>query len=393
MKNKLTIILGMVLLVGIVAAANTLSNLEGITIPVSPVIAGNTFSANFSFDYLADGTNEDNSPLIIKLNLTSGDQTSFPVWKGDFEIEGFLDKCIWNIFGVCVFSKTVPFSCSEEETQEIVNPIDTTTINNVPKGTFYCYNAEGDLKLNEHDDVFLNITSHPALYPSQYTLMAEMFYLNDTTNPIVIILNENYFDQYFRDGSYVDFEASITDGRGIQNYNSYIETTSQDFSFSKELVSGSIYHFYQTLPTTIQEGDWVLNVTATDTSGNGASDNTIIKIDKTGPVITLVSPEEDVVVSEIIPLEINVTDEKSGTDPSSVDYRLREIIDGQICPEIGVPLGDYTCTRTDWINIPYIALTTELYGEDVNTTELNLTSGEYWLDVKAQDILGNENYL
>jgi len=105
MKNKLTIILGMVLLVGIVAAANTLSNLEGITIPVSPVIAGNTFSANFSFDYLADGTNEDNSPLIIKLNLTSGDQTSFPVWKGDFEIEGFLDKCIWNIFGVCVFSK------------------------------------------------------------------------------------------------------------------------------------------------------------------------------------------------------------------------------------------------------------------------------------------------
>ena len=137
----------------------------------------------------------------------------------------------------------------------------------------------------------------------------------------------------------------------------------------------------------------MLNVTATDTSGNGASDNTIIKIDKTGPIITLVSPEDDAVVSEIIPLKINVTDEKSGTNKSSVYYRLREIIDGQICPEIGVPLGDYTCTRTDWINIPYITSTTELYGEDVNTTELNLTSGEYWLDVKAQDILGNENYL
>ncbi|MBU2576442.1 MAG: DUF4625 domain-containing protein [Nanoarchaeota archaeon] len=390
MKQKtLTIILGMIFLIGIVAAANTLSNLDvTINIPAN-VIAGDTFTADFSFDYYDNLENEDNSPLIIKLNLTSNDQIKYPVWKGDFEISGLIEKtAIWGIW-----TKTVPFSCSEEETQIIINPIDTTTINNISNGTFYCYNADGDLKLNEHDEVFLYVTSHPALYPSQYTLTAEMFYLNDTTAPIVLILNEEYFDQYFRDGSYVDFEASITDGRGIQNYNSYIETPLYNFSFAKELVSDSVYHFYQTLPGTIPEGDWVLNVTATDTSGNGASDNTIIKIDKTGPVITLVSPGDGEVVSEIIPLKINVTDGKSGTDQSSVYYRLREIVSGQICPEIGVPLGNYTCTRTDWINLPYILSTTELYGKDVNTTELNLTSGEYWLDVKAQDILGNENYL
>ena len=145
MKQKtLTIIFGMIFLVGLVAAANTLSNLEGITIPVSPVIAGNTFSANFSFDYYDNLENEDNSPLIIKLNLTSNDQINYPVRKGDFEISGLIEKtAIWGIW-----TKTVPFSCSENEPQTIINPIDTTTINEVPDGTFYCYDAEGDLKLN-----------------------------------------------------------------------------------------------------------------------------------------------------------------------------------------------------------------------------------------------------
>lgn len=377
----------MFFLIGVVAAANSLDNLEGITIPVSPVIAGNTFTANFSFDYYDNLENEDNVPLIIKLNLTSANQIDYPVGRGDFEISGLIEKSL--IFGL--WTKTVPFSCSEEETQTIINPIDTTTINDIPAGTFYCYDAEGDLKLNEHDEILLDITSHPALYPSQYTLTAEIFYLNDTTTPIVLILNEDYFNQYFRDGSYVDFEASIIDGRGIQNYNAYVETPSQNFSFSKESVGGNVYHFYQTLPGIIQEGYWTLNVTATDTSGNYASDSTILKIDTTGPSINLVSPENISIVSEIIPLKVNASDEKAGTDQDEVYYRLREIVNGQICPEIGIPLGNYSCTRTDWMNLPYNS--TGLYEEDVNTTSLNLTSGEYWLDVKAQDILGNENYL
>ncbi len=377
----------MFFLIGVVAAANSLDNLEGITIPVSPVIAGNTFTANFSFDYYDNLENEDNVPLIIKLNLTSANQIDYPVGRGDFEISGLIEKSL--IFGL--WTKTVPFSCSEEETQTIINPIDTTTINDIPAGTFYCYDAEGDLKLNEHDEILLDITSHPALYPSQYTLTAEIFYLNDTTTPIVLILNEDYFNQYFRDGSYVDFEASIIDGRGIQNYNAYVETPSQNFSFSKESVGGNVYHFYQTLPGIIQEGYWTLNVTATDTSGNYASDSTILKIDTTGPSINLVSPENISIVSEIIPLKVNASDEKAGTDQDEVYYRLREIVNGQICPEIGIPLGNYSCISTDWMNLPYNS--TGLYEEDVNTTSLNLTSGEYWLDVKAQDILGNENYL
>ena len=65
MKQKtLTIILGMILLIGIVTA-NQLSNLsEEINVPLN-VVAGNSFEANFSFDYFNILDNEDNSPLII----------------------------------------------------------------------------------------------------------------------------------------------------------------------------------------------------------------------------------------------------------------------------------------------------------------------------------------
>src|SRR4030042_1422394 len=169
----LPIIFGMILLIGIVSAENSLNNLEGITVPLNPTIAGNTFQANFNFDYYDNLENLDNSPLIIKLDFVS-DNSDYPVWKEDFEVSGFIEKKA--IFGF--WTKTVEFTCSEIAPLTIVNPIDTTTITEIPNGTFYCYNAEGDLKLNEHDEVFLNVTSHPALYPGEYSLTAEMFYLN-----------------------------------------------------------------------------------------------------------------------------------------------------------------------------------------------------------------------
>lgn len=391
MKQKtLTIILGMIFLIGIVAAANTLSNLEGITIPVSPVIAGNTFSANFSFNYLADGTNEDDSPLIIKLNLSSDDQTNYPVWKGDFEIEGFVDKCIWNILGVCVYSKTVYFSCSENETQIIINPIDTTTINNISNGTFYCYNADGDLKLNEHDEVFLNITSHPALYPSQYTLMAEMFYLNDTTAPLVVILNKNDFDGYYKAGSYVNVKVNITEGRGLSSYSGTIFTPSVNYTYSLAKNSDGFYYFMENLPSGISEGDYLFNITAVDTSGNIGSDNVTLKTDETGPELTLVEPQGGV-YSEIIPIKFNVTDARSGVNNQSVKCRLREIKEGiGICPATGGSINGTLCTTTPWINMN-LNTTSNLYELQLNTTEYSLTSGSYWLDAKAEDILGNKN--
>lgn len=384
----LSIIFGMIFLIGglgIASAENSLYNLTGITIPVNAV-AGDTFTANFSFDYYDNYENKDNSPLIIQLNFTSND-TNFPVWKGDFQVNGTIEKKL--IFGF--WNKKINFTCSENETQQIVNPLDTTTITNVSNGTFYCYNEEGDLKLNEHDEVFLNITSHPALFPGKYDLTAKMFYLDDTTNPIVEILNKMDFERYYKPGNYMEVKVNITEARGLISnpIGKILASANYSYSLNKD---GEFYYFRENIPGDLSEGDYLVNISATDNSGNVGSDNVTLKIDLTAPTIELVSPTNESVYEEIIPLKLNVSDEKSGVNSSSVYYRLREIVNGVICPEYGTPLGNYSCARTDWININ-LNSTSNLYEENVNTTELNLNSGAYWLEAKASDLLGNEGQL
>lgn len=394
MNHKiLTIIFGMILLVGIVTMLTGFVSANRIidnptAIYIENFIAGSEVQANFSYDYLRDRPeNPDNSPLILRLNITSTN-SQYPVWKGDFEINGFIKRYI--LFGLIPIGEK-PFTCSEQASQTIIHPLGIEPVS-AENGTFYCYNPEGHLDFedfNAHDKVFLNIKSHPALWPGEYSLSAELYYLIDTYPPIVNILDKSYFDQYFKDGSYVDFQARITDGSGLYNYYSKIFTPLENFSFSKELVSGDIYHFYYpSLPITIPEGNHPVKVVAIDLFGNNATDNTIIKIDRTPPEIKLIQPNASKVYSEILPIEANVTDEKAGVNNQSVYYRLREIINGTICPEIGIPVGNYSCTRTDWLNLPYDE-TTKTFKIAVNTTELNLTSGEYWFEAKAEDILGN----
>lgn len=382
----LSIILGMVLLIGIVTAGNTLDNLKGITVPLNPAIAGNTFQADFSFEYYDNLENEDNSPLIIRLNLTSNDQIKYPVWRGDFEISGLIEKKA--LFGF--WTKTVLFSCSEEETQTIINPIDTTTITDIPAGTFYCYNAEGDLKLNEHDKVFLDITSHPALWPGEYTLTAEMFYLNDTTAPIVLILNKNDFEnKYYRELNNIEVRANISDGRGISGVWGAIITTTQNISLEKGDPDGAVYPFTKILPNDIQEGSYELKITAKDSSDNIGYDSTTLKIDRTGPVITAIKPNGSI-YEEIIPIELNITDAKSGVNSSSVYYKLREMNGTSICPESGI--GTWDCYNSGWVKLDLDSIT-GTYKTEINTTKIGIESGEYWFEAKAEDLLGNEGIL
>jgi hypothetical protein len=175
MKHKtLTIILGMIFLIGI-ATASTLTNIQGIDVPLN-VIAGDTFQVNFSFDYLDDFGNKDNSPLIIRLNFTSNDSVNYPVWKGDFGVNGYIEKS----YLLGLYIKTIQFNCSEEENQTITH---STGVENVyaPDGIFYCYNEEGDLKLDRKYNVFLNIKSHHALWPGQYNILVELMEMESDT--------------------------------------------------------------------------------------------------------------------------------------------------------------------------------------------------------------------
>ena len=132
-----------------------------------------------------------------------------------------------------------------------------------------------------------------------------------------------------------------------------------------------------------------MTIFAEDTSGNVGNDSTTLMIDKTGPNIELVEPVGGI-FSEIIPIKFNVTDEKAGVDNESVQARLREIKEGiGLCPETGGPINGTGCITTPWINLT-LNSTSNLFEVYVNTTYYNLTSGSYWLEAKAEDILGNK---
>jgi len=394
MKPKtLTIILGMILIVGVMASGITfvsadreLSNVSDVIAIedlIEDFIAGDTAQASFKYDYIEGvADNVDNSPFILNFTITSSNE-NYPVWKNDFSITGKIMR--YRLFGL--FLREIPFSCTQGSSINISHPIGEVTLQNVPNGTFYCYNPEGDLKLDRRDEIYLNISSHPALWPGQYTLTAQLFYLPDIYPPFVNITNKDDFEEkyYNHITNNIEIQAEIIDVN-LESWWGIIFTEDQNITLNYEYEDEGIYHFTKTLPGNIQEGNYSLRVFAEDTEGNIGNDSTTLRIDRTPPNITLIEPVG--VVSEVFNVKFNVTDEKAGVDNESVQVRLREIVNGQICPETGGPIGNFSCTTTTWIKLDFIG--NDIFEKEINTTELNLTSGEYWLDARAKDVLGNK---
>ena len=109
MKQKtLTIILGMIFLVGILITGisadeeyiGVISNTTGIDI--SNFTAGTTTTANFSFDYEDSYKADKHYPLIFKINISYAGEgcelEDCSVWKNDFEIDGILRR--YYMFGL-----------------------------------------------------------------------------------------------------------------------------------------------------------------------------------------------------------------------------------------------------------------------------------------------------
>lgn len=379
------------------ATANQLSDVSSImTISGNSIVGGDSFLANFSFNYPPTSDNYNGSALIVKLNVTSSDQINYPVWKNDFQINGYADKCSWGIFGRCFIHKQVPFSCAESNQSNQVLIVNNLWGNNTEKdvvdGTFYCFNESNYLELNEGDNVFLNITPNVALWPGNYTMTAKMFYLNDTLAPFVNITNKNDFEKYYKPGNYLKVTANITENIGLSNYYGTILDGNKEYSIPFWKKESGLYVFTETsIPNNLAEGNYPIVITALDNSDNPGNDTTLLKLDETGPTISVISPSNNSRVPEIFTLELNVTDGKSGVNKESVYYELAEVINGAVCPDIGVGLNA-TCPNTHWINLPYDS-ETQTYKTQVNTTVLNLSDGSYWLYAKALDNLGNSGVL
>ncbi len=387
MKQKtLTLIITSIFLIGIlgmVGADREITNVSD-EIAISNFIAGDTAQASFSYDYIAGvADNVDNSPFILKFNISSQNQ-DYPVWKNDFSINGKIKR--YRLFGLLL--KEIPFSCSEDSPLTINHPVGKITFDDVLNGTFYCYNPEGDLELDRRDEIYLDITSHPALWPGQYDLTAELFYLPDIYPPFVNIINKDDFEKYYREISNIEVQAEINDMH-LKSYwgTIFLDDKTISLEFSHE--TGGIYYFTKILPIDIPEGNFELKIFAEDANENVGEDNTTLMIDRTGPLIQLIQPTGEI-YENIIPIELEVTDVKAGVNTESVYYRLREMNGTSICPESGI--GTWTCYNSGWMNIQ-LNITTGNYATEINTTEIGLESGEYWLDIKAEDILGNKGIL
>ncbi|MBA7708606.1 hypothetical protein ES703_117508 [subsurface metagenome] len=390
----------MILLVGIITGSfvgadeeyiGVISNTTGIDI--SNFIAGSTTTAEFSFDYEDSYEADKHYPLIFKINISySGSEEDCQledcsVWKNDFNINGFVRR--YYLFGL--YHKDIKLECSEESPLTINHQMGSNTVD-VSNGIFYCYNTtEGTIDdLKKRNKVSLNIFSNPALYPATYKITAQMFYADDTKAPIVNITNKNYFETtYFRELSNIEITATINENVEVSDYWGTI-FTDPSTSINDKHQEGDTYYLSKILPIDISEGNYSLKVFAEDTNGNVGNDSTTLRIDRTPPEIELVDLSYYQDGNKTIPIKLNVTDSKSGVDSSSVQYRIREIINGSICPESGVGVG-YTCYNSGWLNITYNH-SSGLYEDNFNATNKNL-NGIFWFEAHAKDVLGNEGEL
>lgn len=386
-RKLMFLVLGLVLVSGVLAA-NELTNVAGIDFGGN-MVGGGEILANFSFDYeylnSLKKDNEDRSEFILKLNFSSNDSENYPVWQGDFEVRGWIDKN-W-------FSQDIEFNCSDAVGQQIVFEDGVEDLES-QNGTFWCVSEKGELRIGEHDDVYLEIVPNIAIWPGSYNLSAEVYYLTDEYAPVVDILNDGYFDGYFGRNDKVDVWVNVSDRSDVVEVVGYafgVYGDGDNLLFGPSYNGGSqVYEFQEdTQSEDLKEGDYDLVFYAKDEAGNIGNDSAVLKIDLTGPEIDLVEPTGSA-YSEVVPFKFNVTDEKAGVDYNSVKIRLRQYVDGfGLCPSTGGMVGGVDCVTTDWISLGH-NVSSGLFELDLNVSEYGLNSSEYWIDAVAEDVLQNK---
>ena len=197
MKPKTLItIFAIILLIGIATASTaTLTNPQIIK-NLTDFIAGGTTSTEFSFDYPGDLDNDyTNAPLVARINISCLDEEEncslddCSVLKGDFfpvmTIQRYwLPKILGKLIPI---ENPIPMTCKEKAPIKF-KPKEGTgwiyTIDEVPKGTFYCYNPNYYLlQLSSRNFVSLNINSNLLLYPGKYSVSVDLLEMEPGTTP------------------------------------------------------------------------------------------------------------------------------------------------------------------------------------------------------------------
>ena len=218
MKQKiLTTILAIILVIPLVLAPGTIINVSP-SLDIPSFIAGDTTSTVFSFDYPEVEENYNNAPLVAKVNIESLD-SEYPVWKGDFQLNMIAEQYL--ILGLFHYN-TIPMPCYENEPIQFKakdKPKIQYTINDVPDGTFYCYNPNYYMmQLDSHDDITLEISSDPALYPGEYSVSVDLLEMEpDYTGPEIELIEPSGEDIFLGENGIIPIKLNITDMYAIDS--------------------------------------------------------------------------------------------------------------------------------------------------------------------------------
>ena len=256
MKQKtLTIIFGIVLLIGIVTAG-TITNVNPLILDIPDFIAGGTTSTTFSFDYEDDGLNNPDASLVLKVDISSLEET-YPVWQGDFQLSGFIEQ--YSLFGLFL-GKTFPLTCVEDTAKFRVSQGLLYTETNIPTGTFYCYDPNNYLdmlELDKRDKATLFISSDPALYPGTYSISVDLMEMEpDNQGPEIELVEPSGDEIFSEENDVIPIKLNITDMYNID-----------DSSIKYKIVSLGVPSEGEGLNFDYYDSGWIYDIEYDETSG------------------------------------------------------------------------------------------------------------------------------
>ena len=257
MKSKIpTTILAIILVIPLVIAAGTITNVTP-ALDIPSFIAGDTTNTTFSFDYPNVEENYNDAPLVARVNIESLD-SEYPVWKGDFELQMIAEQ-YW-LAGL-IHINTIPMEC-EENAPIKFKPKDRPgwlyTINEIPNGTFYCYNANYYMmQLDSHDEITLYISSDPALYPGTYSVSVELLEMEpDYEGPEIELIEPSGDEIFSEENETIPVKLNITDMYNID-----------DDSVRYKIVDIGIPSEGEGLNITYYDSGWIYDISYNETSG------------------------------------------------------------------------------------------------------------------------------
>lgn len=358
MKQKILTITGaIILLIGIVAAAGTITNLSP-SLDIPNFIAGDTTETTFSFDYEDDGFNNPDASLVLRVNISSLDLV-YPLGEGEI-INGYWDETTQECRSAPDRPTGVPYYPDEDE----------------PTFRQCCFNqAHQQVDCNNPDILWEGVNKYPVWkkdfqlsgFIEQYSLfdlfLKKIFPLKCVEDSAEFRVQQGllYTETNVPAGTFYCYDPD--------NYLDMLELGRRDKTTLFISSDPALY-----------PGEYGVSVELME-----------IELDNQGPEIELIKPSGGQIFSElneVIPIKLNITD-MYNIDNSSVKYKIVSLG----IPSEGEGLNvDYY--DSGWIYDINYNEATGLYEAEFNIQEHGLTeSGSYWLYAEAKDMLGNEGKL